>query len=351
MTLRTVHVHKVASATAGLIEGHEVPVGDGCEVTPGDIVVVEALEEKRVYDQLELISGRLAHISRGDIIAGTIGSRRALRGFVGHAPGAVRVGETLNILNMGGVVGVCTSANQDYGAPLRVKLIGVAKRDGKTLNIASRAVKAAEKLTCKVPLIVVSGTCMAAGKTRAACEVITHLSQRGFRLGALKLSGVAALRDTLNMEDHGALASASFLDAGHPSTAGFDDLAPMAKGLLNAIGGKVGGKPLDAVVVEMGDGIIGGYGVASVYQDEEIRAAIKVHILCANDLVGAWGAREVAKRELGRSIDIMSGPATDNVVGERYVEDELEIPAANARTDGERLADIVATKCFGRLKP
>jgi hypothetical protein len=184
---------------------------------------------------------------------------------------------------------------------------------------------------------------MAAGKTRAACEIIAWLNQRGFRLGALKLSGVAALRDTLNMEDHGAVDALSFLDAGHPSTAGFDDLAPMAKGLLN----EMAKAPLDAIVVEMGDGIIGGYGVQSFYRDAELRRAITIHVMCANDLVAAWGAREIA-RKLGRDIDIMSGPATDNQVGEQYVETELGIPAANARTAGERLADLVALRCFGK---
>lgn len=345
--MRKILVHKVASSTCGRVQSREVTIGDRRKVQPGDIVVVEALEEKRVYDQLELIGGRLAHISKGDVIAGTIGSRRALRGFVGHAPDTVRVGETLHILNMGGVIGVATSANRDYGAPLRVKLIGVALEGDQTLSIAQGAIPASDALRCTLPLIVVSGSCMAAGKTRAACEIITWLNQRGFRLGALKLSGVAALRDTLNMEDHGARVSASFLDAGHPSTAGFEDLAPMAKGLINHLGAEL----LDAIVIEMGDGIIGGYGVSTFFQDEEIRQAIQVHVLCANDLVAAWGAREFARTTLGREIDVMSGPATDNVVGERYVEEELQIPAANARTGGERLADLVAMKCFGRLKP
>ena len=50
--------------------------------------------------------------------------------------------------------------------------------------------------------------------------------------------------------------------------------------------------------------------------------------------------------QLGRPIDVMSGPATDNDVGERYVEDELRIPAANARTRGAKLAEIVEAKLF-----
>jgi hypothetical protein len=118
----------------------------------------------------------------------------------------------------------------------------------------------------------------------------------------------------------------------------------MAKGLLNHI---AAAQPLDAVVVEMGDGIIGGYGVQSFYTDPELRRAITVHVMCANDLVAAWGAREICQT-LGRAIDVMSGPATDNQVGEQYVESELGIPAANARTAGEKLADLVALRCFQR---
>jgi hypothetical protein len=145
------------------------------------------------------------------------------------------------------------------------------------------------------------------------------------------------------MEDHGAVDSLSFLDAGYPSTAGFKDLAPMARGLVN----EMARKPVDAIVIELGDGIIGGYGVASIYKDAAIMKACRAHVMCANDLVAAWGAREVCQKELGRSIDVMSGPATDNEVGERYVEDDLRIPAANARTRGQKLADLVAMKLFG----
>jgi hypothetical protein len=99
----------------------------------------------------------------------------------------------------------------------------------------------------------------------------------------------------------------------------------------------------------MGDGIIGGYGVQSFYRDAELRRAITVHVMCANDLVGAWGAREIC-RQLERDIDVMSGPATDNQVGEQYVETELGIPAANARTAGEKLADLVALRAFNRTE-
>jgi hypothetical protein len=348
----TIIAHKIASSTCGKVPSHDVEISEAGAVRSGDVIVVRALEEKRVYDQLELIGGRQAHISKDDILVGVLGARQALRGFVGHCPSQVSTGDTLSVLNLGGVIGVATSGNEDLGGqPLKVKVLGMAVRDGKVVNIAEGAIPPSKALRCKAPLIVVSGTCMSAGKTRAACEIVAQLNQRGFRFGAMKLSGVAALRDTLNMQDHGAVRTLSFLDAGYPSTAGFEDLAPMAIGLLNHMA-KEGpdapkGPPLDAIVVEMGDGILGGYGVGSFFRNDQIRAAIAVHVLCAGDLVGAWGAKQLAE-SLGRKIDVMSGPATDNEVGEKFIEKDLSLPAANARTAGRQLADIVAMKCFGR---
>ena len=37
----------------------------------------------------------------------------------------------------------------------------------------------------------------------------------------------------------------------------------------------------------------------------------------------------------------LTGPATDNEVGRAYVQSHLELPAANARVDPERLAQLV----------
>ena len=50
--------------------------------------------------------------------------------------------------------------------------------------------------------------------------------------------------------------------------------------------------------------------------------------------------------ELGLEIGVMAGPATDNDVGVRYVEDELGITSANARTNGAKLADAVEERAF-----
>ena len=46
-------------------------------------------------------------------------------------------------------------------------------------------------------------------------------------------------------------------------------------------------------------------------------------------LVGAWGAVEWMRRE-GVRIDVISGPATDNEVGVRYISRELMVPSISS---------------------
>lgn len=202
-----VRVDKVASSTATLKLGKEIEISDRIEVRAGNVIVVKALQEKSVYDKLELDTGRMAHIGREDVIAGVLGKRRALKGFVGDLPETIAVGDRLQILNLGGVIGVCVSGNKDLGTPLQVEVLGMAVRDGRPLNIEEGAIPPRASLAGIPdfpPLVIVEGTCMAAGKTQAACEIIQKLAQRGWRCAALKATGVACMRDLLNMIDHGA---------------------------------------------------------------------------------------------------------------------------------------------------
>ena len=45
----------------------------------------------------------------------------------------------------------------------------------------------------------------------------------------------------------------------------------------------------------------------------------------------------------GLSVDVVTGPATDNRVGTRFVE-SLGVPASNARTNAKQLGDLVLEK-------
>jgi hypothetical protein len=335
-----VTLDKIASVTARVNLSREVEVSSTVVAERGAVIIVEALEEKSVYGELELLGGRMARIIKGDIIAGVLGERQALKGFVGAIPGQIAAGDILHILNLGGVIGLCSSANAEVGQPLRVRVLGAALVDGQPANIAQYAVPWQTSLPKSAPLVLISGTCMNAGKTTAACEVIRVLKSRGYRLGAAKLAGVATQRDLLNMQDHGAACALSFSDAGLPSTTHTDNcVVPAAKGILAALSDC---RP-DAIIVEFGDGIMGHYGVDLLLKDKDLMQHVAAHILCANDLVAAWGGLRFLG-DLGLQVDCVSGPATDNSAGVDYIQQRFGMTAANGRNDATRLADIVEAK-------
>jgi hypothetical protein len=332
----SITLDKIASSTARLNLPREVEISPHIEAKEGNVLAVRALMEKSVYDRLELTTGRMAKINKGDVMAGTLGYRRALKGFVGTIPESIHVGDTIHVLNIGGVLGICIGKNPDVGSPLEVEVLGTVMVDGCPANIAMNAIPPREDLPPCPPLIVVAGTCMSAGKTAAASEIVKRFAQSGTRVAAAKLSGVAALRDTLDMEDHGAFATLSFLDCGLPSTAHVADLAPYARAIL----AELASRNPDVIVLELGDGILGDYHVGSFFQHADLLAATKAVVMCANDLVAAWGAKKLME-EWKIPITVVSGPVTDNQTGTDYISQELKLPAANAKSDGRTLFGIV----------
>jgi hypothetical protein len=337
--LRLVRVDKIASSTINLSLDHELAITTTCEASPGNVVVVRALTDNATYNTLELVTGRMAKINPGDIIAGVLGYRRALKGFVGDVPESIAPGDRLHLLNLGGLVGKCVGHHHSLSNAIEVEVIGMPVSNGRLMNIAEDAVSPRETLETTTPLVLVAGTCMNSGKTYAATEIIKHLTREGRRVAAAKLAGVACLRDTLNMEDHGAIKTMSFLDCGFPSTVGVADLAPIAKGVIS----KLAEIEPDCIVIELGDGILGGYGVETIFKDKELMDATAALVFCAGDFVGAWGGRELLAK-LGVEIDVISGPVADSQMGTAFVKRELGLDAANAVNGAEHLADLIRAK-------
>ncbi len=332
----------ISSSTLPARVGEIVEVSPDCTSDEGAIVVCRALSDNKNYGDLELPNGRLAKVVRGNLIVGVLGARQALHGYMGRVPDKVDVGDTLSLLNMGGVIGVCEAPNKDLGPPISVEVIGQACRGDTLLNIRDFALPACPKLgEDGPPLVLVFGTCMNSGKTYAASEIIRLLSHAGVRIAAGKLSGVAAQRDLLRMSDNGAVAHASFVKCGLPSTVNAEDLAAVSRSVIQ----ELERSHPDVILLELGDGIIGGYNTGSILSDDCIRDRTACRVLCANDLVGAWGG-VLFLEDLRHRPSVVSGPVTDNAVGTTYIADELKLPAFNARNDPSGLAAEVA-RCIG----
>lgn len=340
-SITVVDADKIGSATSPLSLSKTVAVVSSSD-TPkaGDIVAVYALTDSATYNMLELPTGRLAKINPGDLLIGVLGRRRALKGFVGDVPTTVKKSDELQLLNMGGVIGCCTGHHSSLSDAIRLEVIGlVCDEDGNVVNIADSALPTRTVLGESAPIVMIAGTSMNSGKTYAATELIKQATRAGLKVAAAKLSGVACLRDTLNMADHGAVATASFLDCGLPSTVDVDDLAPTAKAII----ARLNEVSPDLIVIEMGDGILGGYSVETVFADLELREATAAVVFCASDYVGAWGGIELLRRR-GVQVDVISGSVTDSQMGEDYVRTQFNVPAANARREGSALFELVMEK-------
>ncbi len=338
----TIQLDKIASVVSRVGLPRTVSITSKLESTSGNAIVVRVLPDGRARQELELSDGRMIRMFGDDVIVGALGRRRALRGHVGDVPSSVRVGDRLAILNRGGVVGTSASSDPEPEGPLACEVLGMPIIDGRIPNIRDNAIKNVSSLVGMAipPIVIVSGTSMASGKTSLLTELVQVLSKKGIRVAAGKLTGVACLRDLLSMEDNGAVETASFLDAGYPSTAGLEAavLIDTAKAVIAEL---AAGNP-EVMLLELGDGIVGDYGVIDVLVDPEIRDVVHVHAFCANDLAGAWGGLRFAQ-EHGLDIDLFAGPATDNLVGVEYLESEFNRPAINACKHPARMAEVVLT--------
>lgn len=338
-----IRLDKIASSTANAKLPTRVVLGTDIPAVPGAVVAVRVLDDKHTYNKIEDLHGRMMTVHKGDVVAGVLGKREALRGYAGVIPDQVHPGDVLHLLNLGGVIGQCTSSNPEVGPACRVEVLGsvlqfreLGRRVGAPACIAPGPIAPADTLVPLPPTVFVAGSCMHAGKTAAACALVRGATDRGLNVGVAKVTGVALRRDVLNMMDHGAIAAVTFADAGLPSTCEGDVVA-VARGCLNAVAAK---RP-DMMVVELGDGLLGTYGVSEILADPQVKRAAGAVVLAATDPVAAWGG-SLLLNELGLPPTAITGPATDNDAGRISISGRVEdAVVVNARNQAPLLVETV----------
>jgi hypothetical protein len=162
------------------------------------------------------------------------------------------------------------------------------------------------------------------------------MRHRGLAVNAFKATGVSLRRDILAMEDAGARRSMIFTDLGVVTTTATTGPA-LTRTMLTEM---TQDKP-DVVVFELGDGILGAYGVEAILSTPDIRRVLSAVILSANDPVAAWGGVKLLRERFDIEPCAVTGPATDNAVGVRIIEEQMGVRAVNAMTAGAELGDHI----------
>lgn len=315
---------KIGSVTLPLGIDRHVVLGAEIPAEAGSVVACRVKTAKTTYNTLENVHGRMVVLQPGDVIAGALGHRDALLGFSGRVPEHVEVGDELQLLNLGGVIGTGATAAPGIGEPFRLEVLGsvlefpfLDRRAGRPATVASAALLSEEpehELWNELPPVVaIVGTCMNSGKTTAACALIAALSRQGLCVAAGKLTGVSLRRDILEMADCGAVAVTLFTDFGVVTT-NRENAPPCARRIVAHLA-RTEPRPPDVIVLEFGDGLLGSYGVDALLEDPLLRGAVDRVILCAQDPVGAWGGVRLLSERYDLGVDLVAGRVTDTPAG------------------------------------
>ena len=346
--MRSVVVDKIASVALANDLSREIRIDSQIPCEEGVLIAVEVLSSKSSYNTLELTSGRMAQVKRGDVIVGALGHRKALFGYSGHLPEKLAPGDTVQLLNLGGVLGICDSINPTHGKPFDCRVLGVVLDFpylGQRVGVPARVGKQKPNgdngpvALNGVPVVALAGTCMNSGKTAAACAIVSRFRHEGLVVDAFKATGVALRRDILAMEDAGARNTGIFTDLGIVCTTSKNAPA-ITRTLLSTL---VRRRP-DVIVFELGDGLLGAYGVEAILHDPELRKVLTAVVLCANDPVAAWGGVKLLREEFEIDPTVVTGPATDNQVGIDIIEQRSNVPAINAMANGAALGDLLLAR-------
>jgi hypothetical protein len=198
-----------------------------------------------------------------------------------------------DLLSMGGLCGIVESKRDGVAVPTRLRILGaIGDQTRKPLNSVHFALPPAESAS-RVRVVVVCGTSMDAGKTHTVMCTIKGLSNQGYRVAGVKLTGSATGRDTWNMLDAGACVALDFTDGGWPSTY----LCPpdQLMYLYHLLVGHAQAQGAEWVVVEIADGLLQAE-TAALLNHPQLRSTVDFFLFAAGEPMAAVGGIGMLRR-------------------------------------------------------
>lgn len=300
----------------------------------GDYVVAEVVGTPSSIYRIELPSGRRTPVLPGQRIVGALSRRAATLECNGDWEA---VGDDLKLdqLTAAGLFGKVTSASPWTPRPMALLYHGHAVRGGK-INILDFA-PSADDAALGMPVVLVIGTSMSAGKTLTCRTLVAALKALGFTVAAAKLTGAAGYKDALSYGDAGADHVFDYVDAGLTTTVcSQSEYADGLRRLLTCIS-RTGA---DVLVGEIGASPLEPYNGDTAM--EMIADDVRVLALCATDAYAASGLC----RACACKPDFVTGPAANTAASRSLVETLTGIEPLDLSdsTMNDRLRELLAER-------
>jgi hypothetical protein len=286
----------------------------------GDFVAGRVIGKRNRLYMCETKTGRMADMVRGDLMIGALGKRAATLEGVGDWRS---VGDDLELdaLTGAGLLGKATSIAPMVPELMRLEYLGHVTRNDRKLGMLD-FVRPAEPRRLNIPVILLIGTSMSAGKTSSGQVIIRALTYLGLRVVAGKLTGAARYRDILKFRDAGAIHVFDFVDAGLSSTVCAE---PHFRGALELLLSKVACCEADIMVAEAGASPMEPYNGAMVV--DYLKDQTCFTLLCASDPYAALGVQAAFGDRL--KADLVAGPAANTDAAIQLVNELTGLEALN----------------------
>ncbi|MEE4173121.1 MAG: hypothetical protein V2I57_02595 [Xanthomonadales bacterium] len=285
-----------------------------------DFVVGEVVGSRNRLYQCETKTGRMAHVVRGDLMIGALGTRAATLEGVGDWT-EIGTDGAMDALTSAGLFGKGTSLSPLLPDLVQMQYQGHVVRDGKPLGMGD-FVEPAAPARFDLPVILLIGTSMSAGKTTSGQVIIRALKYLGHRVVAAKLTGAARYRDVLTYRDAGADAILDFVDAGLPSTVVPE---PVFHEALDLMLNRLAGVGAEFAVIEAGASPLEPYNGSLVI--DALRDQLALTVLCASDPYAVLGVQHAFADRLVP--DLVTGPAANTGAAVQLVSRLTGLPAMN----------------------
>ncbi|MDJ0779410.1 MAG: hypothetical protein QNJ85_16200 [Gammaproteobacteria bacterium] len=291
----------------------------------GDYVVGRVLDPRGHLSLLELPGGRMIEVMQDDLVVGTWGRRSATLEAVGDWEDIGDDG-AFNAMTAAGLFGKVTSRSSFIGSPMPLQYVGHVTRDGEKLTMQG-CLREVPRVEFDVPVILIVGTSMSAGKTMSGRVIVNMLSRMGLKVVGAKLTGAARYRDMLSFADAGASAIFDFVDAGLPSSS--VDEAVYREALPRLLSLIAAERP-DVVVAEAGASPLEPYN--GDVAKEMIRDHVRFKLLCAQDPYAVVGVQHAFQR----APDLVAGGAANTTAAIELVHKLSGLPALNLMEPASR---------------
>lgn len=285
----------------------------------GDLVLAR-VDRLRQHLRLELPSGRRAMLFPGDHILVCYGNRYAPDQYESLVPESLA---PCHLVAAGGIASQMRYRNPAVKYPTEITPLGlVGNSAGTPLNLKDWKTNAGVKNQRNIPMYVVVGSSMNAGKTTTAASLVKGLVQDGFRTGAMKVTGTGSGGDMWHYVDVGATRTLDFTDAGHASTYCLGNHAVLE--IVNCLGNALRNHNVDVIVVEVADGLLQAETNA-LLKSPEFRSQVSGMFYAAVDAHSAIYGVDCLQK-LGYDVVAVSGIVSSSPLASQEYKSNCSIP-------------------------